>query len=160
MLQDNIGELQPSSGFQDTIDLPEDGLLARGQVYDAVREHDIKGMIRMRDDVRIDLRDLNILHAGQRKVLLCSPDHVFRQIDPRDTAALAHQRCGNEQIKTASAPDIQDRLSCPDSAQRERIADPARRFENSRGRTSDDRRVIPQSRCSLPACGIGELSGC
>jgi hypothetical protein len=71
-------------------------------------------MIFKGNGVRIYLFDLNVLHAGKRKVLLCELDHVFRQIDPGDPAALAHQRGGNEQVKTGSAPEIQDRFSRPD----------------------------------------------
>jgi len=74
---------------QDSIYFPEHGFLMQGKINDAVRYHDIKGLIFVGDFFRIDFPDLKVRYTPKSEILFSPRNHVFRQIYSADAPLFA-----------------------------------------------------------------------
>ena len=157
--QHHIGKLDLAARFQDPENLAEQDLFAWREIDDAVRDHQIKEIIRERQLFRIHLFDFKIAGSGGGKILLGAADHFVGQVNAIAPAILTGQPAGHEQIETSPAADIKDGCSGRDFAEGKRIADPAKGCKEAGMGIVDGVRIICEGCGPFFAGRVSEFTG-
>src|SRR5262249_60875849 len=97
LVQDDVGDLQPTAGLQDPIGLSEHRHLVRGEIDHAVRDDEIDALIRYWQRLREALPVLHLLEADEGDALPTEGQHGGRHVHgydppPRPPPPRTHQR--------------------------------------------------------------------
>ena len=153
-LQDNVGELQPASWFENTVDFGKKFFLVRGEIDDAVRENQVKESIGIRDGVTVDMPDLNVVVTDPVAIAPGTLHHLKGQVNAANLTCFSGQQPGHDEIETGAAADIKDNTARFNGCDGKRIPHPAKSCEHLRCETVQQGWIVAQFLSPLTTGGV------
>ena len=111
VIGDNVADSQATARPEDPVHLGEHPRLVRGQVDNAVRDHDVDGVRGERDLLDIALQELDVRRAGLVAVLDRQSEHLLGHIEPVHLASRSDALGREQHVDTAARPEVEHGLA-------------------------------------------------